>query len=66
MSSPARRRLPKTQLAVIDEEKMKYILEGPLSAPDGRRPRVRTIWFAANGETTLRLVTAYAARGAER
>ena len=44
----------------------KYILQGSLSAPDGRRPRVRAIWFVAAGETAPRLVTAYAARGVER
>jgi hypothetical protein len=44
----------------------KYILQGSLSAPDGRRPRLRAIWFVATGETAPRLVTAYAARGVER
>ncbi|MGH7036520.1 MAG: DUF6883 domain-containing protein, partial [Stellaceae bacterium] len=39
----------------------KYLLEGPLTAPDSRKPRVRTVWFVAIGETAPRLVTAYAA-----
>src|SRR5260370_40296437 len=27
----------------------KYILEGPITAPDGRKPRVRTVWFIVTG-----------------
>lgn len=37
----------------------RYVVEGPLAAPDGRQPRVRTVWFIATGETAPRLVTAY-------
>lgn len=44
----------------------KYILEGPLTAPDGRRPRVRAIWFRPHGETVPRLATAYPLPGVER
>jgi len=44
----------------------KYILEGPITAPDGRNPRVRAVWFVATGETAPRFVTAYPAPGAER
>src|SRR5712692_9798109 len=29
----------------------KYIVEGPLGAPDGRKPRIRAVWFVAVGET---------------
>src|SRR5260370_31815097 len=31
----------------------KYILDGPLAAPDGRNPRVRAVWFVETGEQTL-------------
>ncbi len=44
----------------------KYILEGPLAAPDGRAPRIRTVWFIEIGETAPRFVTAYPVRGARR
>jgi hypothetical protein len=44
----------------------KYVLEGPLTTPNSRKPRVRTVWFVAIGETAPRLVTAYAAPGGER
>lgn len=37
----------------------KYIVEGPLAAPDGRAPRLRAVWFVAAGEVAPRLVTAY-------
>ena len=37
----------------------KYMLEGAIEARDGRTPRIRTVWFVANGETAPRLVTAY-------
>jgi hypothetical protein len=36
-----------------------YVVEGPLSAPDGRQPRVRVVWFIANREQTATLATAY-------
>lgn len=44
----------------------KYILEGTLAAPDGRSPRLRTVWFVTTGETSPRLVTAYPAVGGEK
>ena len=36
-----------------------YVVEGPLPAPDGRAPRVRVVWFIANGAETATLATAY-------
>ena len=36
-----------------------YVVEGALPAPDGRRPRVRVVWFIANHEETATLATAY-------
>ena len=43
----------------------KYILEGPLMSPDGRKPRVRAVWFLAAGETAPRLATAYPLPGGD-
>ena len=37
----------------------KYILEGELETPSGRRLRVRTVWIIDRGEERPRLVTAY-------
>jgi hypothetical protein len=37
----------------------RYIVDGELSAADGRKPRVRVIWFTETGEDTPHLVTAY-------
>lgn len=36
-----------------------YTVEGPLSAPDGRAPQVRVVWFIETGQTAPRLVTVY-------
>mgnify|MGYP001567028609 CR=1 FL=1 len=36
-----------------------YVIEGPLAAPDGRTPNVRSVWFIANGAETATLATAY-------
>ena len=36
-----------------------FVIGGGLSAPDGRAPRVRAVWFIANGEETATLATPY-------
>ena len=37
----------------------RYEVEGEMAAPDGRRPRVRTIWQMDKGQIAPRLITAY-------
>ena len=37
----------------------RYVIEGAISAPDGRAPHIRTIWFIEQGERIPRFVTAY-------
>lgn len=37
----------------------RYEVDGPLNAPDGRAPRVRTVWQLDDGEVAPRLITAY-------
>lgn len=37
----------------------RYEVEGPLPAPDGRMPRVRTVWQLDRGQVAPRLITAY-------
>ena len=37
----------------------RYEVEGELKAPDGRSPRVRTVWQQDKGEVAPRLITAY-------
>ena len=37
----------------------RYQVEGRLGAPDGRSPRVRSIWQLDHGEVAPRLITAY-------
>lgn len=38
---------------------IRYVIEGPIEAPDGRRPMLRTVWFIDTGEDIPRFVTAY-------
>ena len=37
----------------------RYEVESELIAPDGRRPKVRTVWQLDEGEVAPRLITAY-------
>ena len=37
----------------------RYEVEGELTAPDGRRPRVCTVWQLDEGQTGPRLITAF-------
>jgi hypothetical protein len=37
----------------------RFEIDGELSTPDGRMPRVRTVWQLDQGEIAPRLITAY-------
>lgn len=37
----------------------RYEIDGELNAPDGRQPRIRTIWQFDDGQIAPRLITAY-------
>ena len=37
----------------------RYEIDGELNAPDGRRPRIRSVWQLDEGEIAPRLITAY-------
>lgn len=37
----------------------RYTVDGPLQTPDGRTPRVRTVWIVEPGESGPRLITAH-------
>ncbi len=37
----------------------KYRVEGPLASPDGRNPRVSSVWMIRSGELAPRFVTAF-------
>jgi len=41
----------------------KFVLDGPVYAPDGRAMNIRSVWFIELGEVSARLVTAYPSRG---
>ena len=49
------------EVAKVEETEfgVKYVVEGLLSAPDGRKPRVRTIWQIDWGSDRPRLISAY-------
>lgn len=40
----------------------RLVVDGPLLAPDGRRPFVRSVWFREHPDAPPRLVTAYPLR----
>jgi hypothetical protein len=37
----------------------RYVVEGELNTPSGRRPQVRTVWQMDNGAVAPRLISAY-------
>ncbi len=45
--------------AVASPYGTRYVVEGPMKAPDGREPGVRSVWIIDEGEELPRLVTAY-------
>jgi hypothetical protein len=45
---------------------LKYVVEGGLDAPTGRRLRLRTVWIVDRGQERPRFVTAYPAPGEGR
>lgn len=45
--------------SILDEHGTKYIIEGALSTPDGRHPRIRAVWLIENGAEAARFITAY-------
>lgn len=40
----------------------KYVVTGPIQAPDGRAPVVRTVWLIDKGRQVARLITAFPGR----
>jgi hypothetical protein len=46
-------------VVVESEHGRKYIVDGQIDTPTGRRPWVRTIWIIDRGADVPRLVTAY-------
>ena len=50
------------QEAVETHYEFRYLVEGALPSPNGRTPRVRTVWFIRAGYAIPELVTAYPIR----
>ncbi|MBI3537287.1 MAG: hypothetical protein HY070_07020 [Chloroflexi bacterium] len=38
---------------------VRYVIDGIINTPDGRNPRIRSIWFIGEREETPRFATAY-------
>lgn len=45
--------------AVESEHGTRYSVDGPLAAPDGRTPRIRSVWIIERGRDFPRLITAH-------
>jgi hypothetical protein len=45
--------------SLADADGVTYVIEGRMTTPSGRRPRVRTIWLVETGELAPRFITAY-------
>lgn len=41
---------------------VRYVIDGALTAPDGRTPPVRAVWFIESNEDVPRFATAYPLR----
>lgn len=42
---------------------IRYVIEGEILSPDGRNPRIRSVWFLKNGTDITSFVTAYPLKG---
>ncbi|WP_420828293.1 DUF6883 domain-containing protein [Desulfonema limicola] len=38
---------------------MRYVIEGEILSPDGRNPKIRSVWFLKNETDRTSFVTAY-------
>lgn len=45
--------------AVESSHGVRYTVEGAIETPDGRNPRIRTVWVVVRGNPGPRLITAY-------
>ena len=44
------------------DSEVRYAVDGPIATPDGRNPRIRTVWEIVRGGSVPRLVTAFPRR----
>jgi hypothetical protein len=45
---------------IVVDDGVKYVVDGELQSPDGRNPRVRSVWMIDSGMSNPRLISAYA------
>jgi hypothetical protein len=48
-----------TSDAEVSSYGTKYRVDGPIGTPDGRNPRMSSVWMVRNGEVTPRFITAF-------
>jgi hypothetical protein len=47
---------------LVLSDSVQYAIEGILKTPDGREPRIRTVWEVRSDDSPARLITAYPSR----
>ena len=45
--------------AMASQHGVRYTIEGVVETPDGRHPRIRTVWFIQKNDARPRFITAY-------
>ncbi len=65
LADALRRHAAEHEVIVVEDTPFgtSYVVEGSLTAPDGRSPQVRVVWFIETGESIPHLVTAYPLKG---
>jgi Domain of unknown function (DUF6883) len=46
-------------IAMASQHGVRYTIEGAMETPDGRNPRIRTVWLIQKNDTRPRFITAY-------
>jgi hypothetical protein len=61
LADALRRHASDYPVAQVEESEFgqRFVIDGPLDAPDGRRPMVRAIWFIESSSDAPHLVTAH-------
>ncbi len=55
------RHAAENEVSVVEQSPfgVRYVIDGIIHAPDGREPRVRSVWFIGDDEEIPRFATAY-------
>jgi hypothetical protein len=60
LAAALREHVQRNEVSIVKESGFgpRYQVDGDLMAPDGRRPRLRTVWQMDQGQVAPRLITA--------